>query len=197
VESFADLPKGARVGTSSVRRKAQVMRARSDLEIVLLRGNVDTRIAKLDSGELDAILLAYAGLKRLKLAARATSLMPLRDWLPALGQGAIGIELRIRDVNAARAVVPLNDVATSVALTCERAFQSALDGSCRTPIAGLATYDHGRLEFRGEVLAPDGSDSVNGSLELKLGNNPLRDAQEAGRDLGLELKPRAAPWLVE
>jgi hydroxymethylbilane synthase len=197
VESFADLPKGARIGTSSVRRKAQVMRARADLETVLLRGNVDTRIAKLDSGELDAILLAYAGLKRLKLAARATALMPLRDWLPALGQGAIGIELRVRDVNAARAVVPLNDVATSVALTCERAFQSALDGSCRTPIAGLATYDDGRLEFRGEVLAPDGSDSVSGSIELKLGNNPLRDAQEAGHNLGLELKPRAAPWLAE
>jgi hydroxymethylbilane synthase len=197
VESFADLPKGARIGTSSVRRKAQVMRARADLETVLLRGNVDTRIAKLDSGELDAILLAYAGLKRLKLAARATALMPLRDWLPALGQGAIGIELRVRDVNAARAVVPLNDVATSVALTCERAFQSALDGSCRTPIAGLATYDDGRLEFRGEVLAPDGSDSVSGSIELKLGSNPLRDAQEAGHNLGLELKPRAAPWLAE
>jgi len=197
VETFADLPKGARIGTSSVRRKAQVMRARPDLETILLRGNVDTRIAKLDSGEFDAILLAYAGLKRLKLAARATSLMSLREWLPALGQGAIGIELRVRDVNAARAVVPLNDVATSVALTCERAFQSALDGSCRTPIAGLATYDDGRLEFRGEVLAPDGSDSVGGSLEVKLGNNPLRDAQEAGRNLGLELKPRAAPWLVE
>jgi hydroxymethylbilane synthase len=197
VETFADLPKGARIGTSSVRRKAQVMRARPDLETVLLRGNVDTRIAKLDSGEFDAILLAYAGLKRLKLAARATSLMSLREWLPALGQGAIGIEVRVRDVNAARAVVPLNDVATSVALTCERAFQSALDGSCRTSIAGLATYEDGRLEFRGEVLAPDGSDSVNGSLEIKLGNNPLRDAQEAGHDLGLELKPRAAPWLAE
>jgi hydroxymethylbilane synthase len=195
--SFADLPKAARMGTSSVRRHAQVMRARPDLDVVLLRGNVDTRIAKLDSGSLDAILLAYAGLKRLGLASRATSILPPEEWLPALGQGVIGIEIRLGDARVADAVAPLNHVASDIALACERAFQSALDGSCRTPIAGLATFEVGRLRFRGEVLAPDGSDSVAGSLDVRLGDDPRREAERAGRELGLELKPRAARWLAQ
>ncbi|MGD0867687.1 MAG: hydroxymethylbilane synthase [Rhizomicrobium sp.] len=159
-KSLMELPKGARIGTSSVRRQAQVMRTRPDLEVVLLRGNVDTRLAKLDAGAFDAILLAYAGLKRLGLGARATSLLSPDDWLPALAQGAVGVEVRMDDARTTSIVVPLNDHATAVAIACERAFQSALDGSCRTPIAGLATYANGRLQFRGEVLAPDGSDFV-------------------------------------
>jgi hydroxymethylbilane synthase len=195
--SLKELPKGARIGTSSVRRQAQVMRARPDLEVVLLRGNVDTRIAKLDVDTLDAILLAYAGLKRLGLAARATSLLSPDDWLPALAQGAVGIEIRKDDSRTASFVAPLNDNTTAVALACERAFQSALDGSCRTPIAGLATFINGRLEFRGEVLAPDGSDFVAAQLDKALSLDAVHDAENAGRELGLELKPRAMRWLAQ
>jgi hydroxymethylbilane synthase len=196
-QSLSELRKGARIGTSSVRRQAQVMRARPDLEVVLLRGNVDTRIAKLDAGTLDAILLAYAGLKRLGLHARATSLLSPDDWLPALAQGAVGIEVRKDDLRTSHFVTPLNDVTTAVVLACERAFQSALDGSCRTPIAGLANFTNGRLAFRGEVLAPDGSDFVSARLDQALGSNAVQDADAAGRALGFELKPRAAPWLAQ
>lgn len=195
--SLEELPKGARIGTSSVRRQAQVKRSRRDLDVTLLRGNVDTRLAKLDAGTLDAILLAYAGLKRLGLAARATTLLLPDDWLPALAQGAVGIEIRNDDLRTASAVIPLNDHATSIELACERAFQAALDGSCRTPIAGLATFTNGRLAFRGEVLAPDGSDFVAAEFEKMLSSDALRDAEYAGRELGLALKPRAARWLVQ
>jgi hydroxymethylbilane synthase len=194
---LTELAKGARIGTSSVRRQAQVMRARPDLEVVLLRGNVDTRLAKLDAGTLDAILLAYAGLKRLGLEARATSLLSPKDWLPALGQGAVGIEVRKDDVRTTSFVAPLNDSATAIALACERAFQSALDGSCRTPIAGLATYSNNKLTFQGEVLAPDGSDFVSAQLDMTLGAEAVRHAEKASRELGLELKPRAARWLAQ
>jgi hydroxymethylbilane synthase len=196
-KSLMELPKGSRIGTSSVRRQAQVTRARPDLEVVLLRGNVDTRLAKLDAGMFDAILLAYAGLKRLGLEARATSLLSPDDWLPALAQGAVGIEIRMDDARTASIVVPLNDNATAVAIACERAFQSALDGSCRTPIAGLATYANGRLQFRGEVLAPDGSDLVAAEFDKSLGADAVIRAEVAGRELGLELKPRAVRWLAK
>jgi hydroxymethylbilane synthase len=125
------------------------------------------------------------------------SLFSTEDWLPALGQGAVGVETRMQDARAASAVAPLNDVPTAVALACERAFQSALDGSCRTPIAGLATFENGRLAFRGEVLAPDGSETVAGALDMKLAADPLREAENAGRALGLELKPRAMRWLAQ
>jgi hydroxymethylbilane synthase len=190
------LPERARIGTSSVRRQAQVARARPDLEIVLLRGNVDTRLAKLDAGNYDAILLAYAGLKRLGLASRATALLPLTDWLPALAQGAVGVEIRETDSAAAFAVAALNDPLSETALACERAFQQALDGSCRTPIAGLAAYTGDRLVFRGEVLAPDGSDFVETGFEIRLGDDDVREAAEAGRESGLALKPRAGAWLA-
>jgi hydroxymethylbilane synthase len=194
--SLAALPKNARVGTSSVRRQAQVARARPDVETVLLRGNVDTRLAKLDAGDYDAILLALAGLKRLGLASRATAILSPQDWLPALAQGAIGIEIREGNERAAAAISPLNDSNTEIALACERAFQSVLDGSCRTPIAGIATIHQGRLTFRGEVLAPDGSDFVETKFEIDLGTNPVNEAARAGRDAGLALKPRALRWLA-
>jgi hydroxymethylbilane synthase len=194
--TLEDLPSGARIGTSSVRRQAQIARARPDLQILLLRGNVDTRLAKLDGGNYDAILLAYAGLKRLGLASRATVLLPLTDWLPALAQGAVGVEIRETDDNAASAVAALNDPLSETALACERAFQHALDGSCRTPIAGLAAYTGDRLVFRGEVLAPDGSDFVETGFEIRLGTDAVREAAEAGRESGLALKPRAGAWLA-
>jgi hydroxymethylbilane synthase len=192
--SLGDLPAGARVGTSSVRRKAQLLRRRPDVECVLLRGNVDTRLAKLDAGQIDAAILALAGLKRLGLAERPLFVLPSEDWLPSLAQGAVGIEIRAEDRVAAEAVAPLDHVPSAIALCCERAFQAALDGSCRTPIAGLAKIDASSLSFRGEVVAPDGSDAASISVEhIK---NERAEASRAGRELGEVLKPQAAQWLA-
>jgi hydroxymethylbilane synthase len=194
--TLAELPKGARVGTSSVRRTAQVKRARPDVETVLLRGNVDTRLRKLDEGQYDAIIIALAGLSRLGLAERATWILDPREWLPALSQGAIGIEVRESDTVTQEAARKLDDPVTATALACERAFQSALDGSCRTPIGGLAALSGSTLLFRGEVLAPDGSDAAETSLKTQLGSDALGDAARAGREAGLTLKPKAARWLA-
>lgn len=182
--TLAELAPGARVGTSSVRRAAQIRRARPDLDCVPLRGNVDTRLAKLDAGEMDAMVLALAGLKRLGLAHRATQML---DFLPALAQGAIGIETREAD---AHGIAPLNHADTAAALACERAFQDALGGSCRSPMAGLANIAGGRLVFDGEVLAPDGSEDVRTHVEAA-----ASDAAGAGRDAGLSIRPRAVQWL--
>jgi hydroxymethylbilane synthase len=192
--SLEALAPRARVGTSSVRRRAQVARLRPDLDTVLLRGNVDTRLAKLDAGDIDAAILAYAGLKRLGLERRATTVLPLKTWLPALSQGAIGIEVREDDA-AVETMAALNHLPSAVALACERAFQQALDGSCTTPIGGLAEFADGRLRFRGEVLAPDGSGFADTAFERVLGNDPLTEAAVLGREAGLALKPRAAQWL--
>ena len=194
-KSLAELPKGARVGTSSVRRHAQVLRHRPDLEIVLLRGNVDTRLGKLDAGEMDAIYLALAGLKRLGLQDRATQVLNPREWLPSLAQGVIGIEIRETDTHAREVTGQLNHKQTEIAVICERAFQAALDGSCRTPIAGLATVGGDTLTFSGEVLAPDGSDAATTHFTTALGPNPRASAPKAGREAGLALKPRVAQWL--
>ena len=188
-----NLPPNARVGSSSVRRQAQVRRARPDVEVLPLRGNVDTRLEKLARGEFDAILLALAGLKRLGLEGRATALLSPDEWLPALSQGAIGIEVRSADRNVIDLVVPLNDQQTAFALACERAFQAALDGSCTTPIGGIATYEDGMLRFRGEVLAPDGSGQVDVAVEQPV--TSLEDAAQVGRAAGLSIKLRAAQWL--
>ena len=185
---------GARIGTSSVRRRSQVARLRPDLDIVLLRGNVDTRLKKLDAGEIDAALLALAGLKRLGLERRATTVLPLETWLPALSQGAIGIEVRQNDP-AVAAIGSLNHLPSAVSLACERAFQQALDGSCLTPIGGLAEFAEGRLRFRGEVIAPDGSDFADTAFERALGSDALTEAAEHGRQAGLALKSRVAGWL--
>jgi len=195
-KSLADLSKGARVGTSSVRRQAQVLRARPDLQPVLLRGNVDTRLAKLDAGEFDAMLLALAGLKRLGLEARATSLLDAADWLPALAQGAIGIEVRESDAQTRALIGALNDAKTEIALACERSFQAVLDGTCRAPIGGLATIAGNTLSFHGEVIAPDGSGSADMEIEIQLGTDPVREASDAGRKAGLVVKPRAQRWLA-
>lgn len=194
--TFAELPIGARIGTSSVRRQAQVARRRPDLKLVLLRGNVDTRLRKLDVGEMDAVLLAYAGLKRLGVEARATEILSASDWLPSLGQGVIGIEIREADTFAREELAFLNDEPSEIALLCERAFQAALDGSCRTPIAGLAQVEGSTLSFRGEVLSPDGSDFATTSFAVELGHNPREAAEKAGRDCGLALRPRVAQWLA-
>jgi len=187
------LPRGARVGTSSVRRQAQLARARPDLDIVMLRGNVDTRLARLDAGEYGAILLAHAGLRRLGLAERVTSLLPAESWLPALAQGAVGIEIRAGDDATRAAVAALNDERTAIELACERGFQATLDGSCRTPIAGLARYADGHLAFRGEVLAPDGTDFVATGFDQAVAG--VGEAHSFGVRAGKDVKPRAARWL--
>ncbi|HTO39973.1 MAG TPA: hydroxymethylbilane synthase [Rhizomicrobium sp.] len=193
--SLASLPPGAIVGTSSVRRRAQLLRVRKDVEAITLRGNVDTRLAKLDSGAFDATLLALAGLKRLGLDGRARHVLDPAVWLPSPAQGAIGIELRSDDAHTRQIIAQLEHEPTAIALACERAFLAALDGSCRTPIAGLARWENGVLKFRGEVLALDGSDFVETALEQALGSNPREDAAQLGRAAGLALRPTAARWL--
>ena len=194
--TLAELPARARVGTSSVRRTAQVLRLRPDLECVPLRGNVDTRLAKLEAGETDAILLAMAGLKRLGLAGRVTSVLNPEEWLPSLAQGAVGIEIRRSDARIASLIGALDDEAASTELACERAFQAALDGSCRTPIAGLARIEGKRLFFRGEVIAPDGSDFAATNFQIQLGADPARDAARAGGEAGAALRSCAKRWLA-
>jgi len=156
---FMDLPRGAVLGTSSLRRRAMALRLRPDLRTVEFRGNVQTRLKKLEDGVAHATLLAKAGLNRLGLADHATSLLDIDDFLPAAGQGAVAIETRQGDLQIGALVERIDDPDTHVALEAERAFLTRLDGSCRTPIGGLAQIVAGILVFRGMVLAPDGSRS--------------------------------------
>ena len=155
--SLAQLAGGAVVGTSSLRRQALLLRARPDLRVVPLRGNVDTRLRKLQEGAADATLLACAGLVRLGLEDRITAPVPTQEMLPAVAQAAIGIEIRADDDATAQLLAPINHQPTALAVTVERAFLAKLDGSCRTPIAGLAELAAAdRLVFRGMILTPDG-----------------------------------------
>jgi hydroxymethylbilane synthase len=156
--SLGALPEGATVGTSSLRREAQVRRARPDLKVVGFRGNVQTRLRKLGEGLADATFLACAGLNRLGMASHITEAIPPETMLPAVAQGAIGLEIREDDETVRRFVAPLNHEATALCVTAERAFLAKLEGSCRTPIAGLARLDGDGLAFRGLLLTPDGGD---------------------------------------
>src|SRR5712692_4181635 len=157
--SLAGLPHGAVIGTASLRRQAMVKRLRPDLSVVTFRGNVDTRLKKLDDGVVDATLLALAGLKRLGREAAATAVLEIDAFLPAVGQGAIGIEVREADTRTRDLVARINHPDTLTALGAERAFLAVLDGSCRTPIAGHARIAAGKVAFRGLILRPDGSDA--------------------------------------
>jgi hydroxymethylbilane synthase len=183
-----DLPRGAVVGTASLRRQAMVKRLRGDLSVVPLRGNVETRIRKLEAGEVDATLLALAGLKRLGLQDEATALLAADEFLPAVGQGAITIEARADDARTRALLAKIDHAETSVALACERAFLAVLDGSCRTPIAGHAVLDGGAIMFRGMILRPDGSEAFETSRSGK-----RSEAVALGADAGAELKRRAPP----
>jgi hydroxymethylbilane synthase len=183
--SLRELPGGAVLGSASLRRQAQVRRLRPDLRVELLRGNVNTRLKKLESGAFDATLLAMAGLSRLGLADHVTSVLGIDDFLPAVGQGAIAIAIRADDDRVAEEVRCVLDEATGQALAAERSFLAVLDGSCRTPIAGNARLEAGRLRFSGLVLRPDGSDS----LEVAREGDP-HDAAALGRDSGLDLRAR-------
>jgi hydroxymethylbilane synthase len=180
--SLAALPAGARIGTSSLRRQCQLRHRRSDLEIVPLRGNVDTRIAKLDRGDCDAIVLATAGLERLGLAERIRARLEPREMLPAVGQGTMGIECLADRADLVGLVRPLEHAATRSALAAERAFAAALGASCNSPIAGYAAVSGGSLELAGLAGAPDGSrvvfDAVSGAE---------RDAEALGAALAAKL----------
>jgi hydroxymethylbilane synthase len=184
-KTLRELPSGAVVGTASLRRQAMVKRVRPDLAIVPLRGNVETRLRKIEAGEADATLLAVAGLKRLGLLDHATALLDVDEFLPAVGQGAIGIETRADDVATRDFVARINDADTATAVTAERAFLAVLDGSCRTPIGGHARVDNNVIRFRGLIVKPDGSAAFDVSRD-----GPAALAAELGADAGRELKAR-------
>ena len=185
-KSLMDLPRGATMGTASLRRQAITMAIRPDLRVVPLRGNVETRLRKLETGEFDGTLLAMAGLKRLGLTAQATHVMSVEEFLPAVAQGAIGLEAREADTRTRDILARIDHADTSIAVSCERAFLATLDGSCKTPIAGHATLDGNTLHFRGLIARPDGA-----AAHDIAGNGHLRDAVQIGEEAGRELKHAA------
>lgn len=184
--SIAALPAGARIGTSSLRRAAQIRARRPDVRIVPFRGNVDTRIAKLAAGEADATLLAQAGLDRLGRDNVAGTPLDPSEMLPAVAQGIIGIERRTDDAASADMLAPLNDAAAAVEAAAERAMLAVLDGTCRTPIGGLARIEGDRLTLDGLVVLPDGS-----QLHRTRRTGPVSEAESLGRAVGAELRARA------
>src|ERR1700733_14643849 len=184
-DTIEGLPHGATFGAASLRRQAQGLRVAPELKPALLRGNVETRLAKAESGAVGATLLALAGLKRLGLAHRARAVLAVEKFLPAPGQGAIAITARGGDTRALEARNTISDGATMAALIAERAFLAELEGSCRTPIAGLARLEDGRLRLLGEVLRPDGSEH----FEIAAEGTPV-DAERLGRDAGRDLAGR-------
>lgn len=193
--SLAALPEGAVVGTSSLRRQAQVKRIRRDLKVVSFRGNVQTRLRKLADGVADATLLACAGLNRLGMADRITTPIEPEDVLPAVAQGAIAIEIREDDNETARLIATLNHEPTAVCVTAERAFLTRLEGSCRTPIAGLAEIDGDTLRFRGKVFSPDGERGFDIEREGPIGSAAAlgTSAADALLELGAQsLLPQSA-----
>ena len=186
LKGIAELAEGAVVGTSSLRRKAQLLNRRPDLQVVEFRGNVQTRLKKLADGVAECTFLASAGLNRLGMDDVPATPIDADDMLPAVAQGAIGIERRIDDANTEALLAAIHDTETGQRLAAERSFLLTLDGSCETPIAGLAELNGGRLRLRGEVLRPDGSDALAGER-----SGPISDGAEMGRDLAQELLSRA------
>lgn len=180
--SLEELPLNAIVGTASIRREAFIRRKRRDLKIVLFRGNVDTRLAKLARGEAHATLLAAAGLKRLGREDRITQLIPIEDMLPAPAQGAIGIEIRSSDRQTRAVIQTIHDEVTGIAISAERAFLAELDGSCRTPIAALAQVNGETILLKGAIISPDGSHLYKTD---RMGS--VQDAAALGRDAALEI----------
>ena len=186
--SLGELPQGAVVATSSLRRQAQVKHLRPDLAVVAMRGNVETRLRKLQDGVADATLLAMAGLKRLGLEKRVTAPMSTEEMLPAVAQGAIGVETRADDLAMAHLLAPINHEPTALAVSAERAFLAKLEGSCRTPIAALAELAGGRLSFRGMILTPDGSQCFATRRE-----GAPAEALRLAEDAAAELLAKAGP----
>lgn len=189
---LADLPPGARVGTGSQRRAVQLLARRPDLDVRPLRGNVDTRLSKVSSGELDAIVLAAAGLIRLGLESMITEYLPPQAFVPAVGQGALGIEIRAGDDETAELVGHVNHEATWLGVTSERAFLESLGGGCRVPIGALATVEDARLHLMGMVASPTGGEILHAEVE----GNPLAP-QEAGTQLAQKMMGMGAASLLE
>jgi hydroxymethylbilane synthase len=185
-DGIADLPEGARVGSSSLRRRAQLKARRPDLEVVEFRGNVQTRMKKLGDGVADATFLAMAGLRRLGMTEVVKSAIAPEDVLPAVAQGAIGIERRESDMRAAAMLEAIHDGPTGQRLAAERAFLKGLDGSCETPIAGLAELDGSTLRLRGEILRPDGSEVLTDDRSA-----PVEDGAALGAEMARDMRARA------
>ena len=196
-KTLAELPAGATVGTASLRRQAQVLFARRDLRVSVLRGNVDTRLAKLEAGDADATFLALAGLKRMGLEGRATSLIDPEDAPPAACQGAIAITARANDTRMSDALNKCIDWNAWLEIAAEREFLDVLDGSCRTAIGALARVDGGRLRFIGEVLAPDGSRRWRRSETIELGEDAFAQAVALGDKLGGEIADEAGDEILD
>lgn len=188
VAAVTDLPQGAVVGSSSLRRRAQLLHRRPDLTLVEFRGNVQTRMKKLQEGVAMATFLAMAGLNRLGLAQMARAAIAVDEMLPAVAQGAIGVERRLADGRAEAMLAAIHHHATGLQLAAERGFLARLDGSCETPIAGLAVLDGDQLWLRGEILRPDGSKVIAGELR-----GAARDGAAIGRALAADLLGRAGP----
>jgi len=185
--SLVALPEGARVGTSSLRRQCQLTDRRPDLQIIPLRGNVNTRLRKLDEGDYDAIILASAGLLRLGFAERIRDFIPIDDSLPAIGQGAIGIECRRDDTRVNALLQPLHHAPTAARIRAERAMNHRLEGGCQVPIGGHATLNDGELQLRGLVGTVDGSEIVRAEIK-----GPEADAERLGTALAEELLEHGA-----
>ncbi|ASA55694.1 hydroxymethylbilane synthase [Vibrio gazogenes] len=190
-ENFDELPKGAIVGTCSLRRQCQLKEARPDIVIKELRGNVGTRLGKLDAGEYDAIILAAAGLKRLELESRIRSYLTPEQSLPAVGQGAIGIECRLDDERLIELLKPLSHQETTDRVLCERAMNTALQGGCQVPIGSYALLENDQLWLRALVGEPDGSQIVRGEIR---GNR--NDAEQLGETLAQQLLQRGAQEIL-
>ena len=191
-DSFESLPQGAVVGTSSLRRQCQLKALRPDLQIRDLRGNVGTRLSKLDQGDYDAIILAAAGLKRLGLAERITETLAPEISLPAIGQGAVGIECRSGDSRVESLIAPLNDADTAIRVAAERSMNARLEGGCQVPIGGYAVLEHGVILMRGLVGAIDGSQIIRGDISGR-----PEDAAELGQVLADDLLSRGAAEILK
>ncbi|WP_215902271.1 hydroxymethylbilane synthase [Acinetobacter seifertii] len=191
-EKFADLPQGARVGTSSLRRKSQILKQRPDLQIIDLRGNVGTRLGKLDDGQYDAIILASAGLKRLGLENRIRHSIEPNVSLPAVGQGALGLECRADDQEVLALIQPLLHIETDVCVRAERAFNAYLEGGCQVPIAGYATLQDGKIHIEGRVGSVDGQTLLRAEL-----NDEIHNAQQLGENLARNLLEQGAGDLLK
>ncbi len=186
--SLADLPAGSLVGTASLRRQAQILARFPRLKVDVFRGNVQTRLRKLEEGRADATLLALAGLNRLGMAEVATAIIPTDQILPAVAQGAVGVTCRAEDADTRALLAPLHDAPSYQRVICERALLAELDGSCRTPIGGLAEIDGDQMALRGLIARPDGSEILETTRRGR-----LSDAEAMGTDAGRELKQRAGP----
>lgn len=193
--SFEELPQGARLGTASLRRQAQALVRRPDLDVVMIRGNVDTRLAKLERGEADAILLAASGLNRMGLGATPRGFLDPLIAPPAPGQGALAIQTRVEDVDAPWAVA-LRCETTTLTVAAERGALTALEGSCRTAMGAFARLDGRRLSLSVEALIPDGSRSFRREGEIVLGADGWADAHALGLRLGLEVRDEGGEALV-